>query len=155
MLKIYNIIEYPHKKLRTKSSDFTEKDLNCQEFQDFVDSMIKTMLKKDGVGLAGSQIGLNKRIIIVNTKNGPICMVNPNISKKSWASEYDQEGCLSVPKVFGLVKRHKRVTCNYIDRDGKKKTITGKGLLARVIQHEIDHLDGILFIDKAINIEKN
>lgn len=82
-------------------------------------------------------------------------MINPEITKKSWAKETDLEGCLSVlnkkGEIYYLpVSRHKKVTCSYFDNKGKKKKIEGEGLMARVLQHETDHLDGILFIDKAV-----
>lgn len=116
--------------------------------------MAKTMIKSDGVGLAAPQIGKNIRLIVINTKSGKIAMINPKIKSKSLLKEWKEEGCLSVPDTFGLVKRNKKVACAYYDLAGNKQKITGEGLLARVIQHEIDHLDGILFIDKAKEIKQ-
>lgn len=117
--------------------------------------MSKTMLKKEGVGLAAPQTGKNLRIIVINSKDGVIGAINPKIVKKSWARVLGREGCLSLPGIFGQVKRHKNITVNYYDIDGKKIKLTAQGMMARVLQHEIDHLDGILFTDKAVNIEKN
>jgi peptide deformylase len=111
--------------------------------------MKETMLKKDGVGLAAPQIGKNKRIITVNTKDGVIAMINPRILNKSFLKEWDEEGCLSVPGIYGKVKRSKKLKCEFFDMDKKKNIISAQGFFARIIQHEIDHLDGILFIDKA------
>jgi len=114
----------------------------------------ETMIKKEGIGLAAPQVGENIRLIVINTKKGPILMFNPKIMKKSWLKEWGEEGCLSVPLVFGDVNRHKKITCVFCNRKGAKEKINASGLLARVIQHEIDHLDGILFIDKAKNLKK-
>ena len=118
--------------------------------------MSETMLKKDGAGLAAPQIGQNIRVIVINKNEKGMPLINPEITKKSWAKEIDQEGCLSVLNAKGEiyylpVSRHKKVSCTYFDEKGKKKKIEAEGLLARVIQHEVDHLNGILFIDRAIN----
>ena len=116
--------------------------------------MTAVMFEKDGAGLAGPQVGKNIRIIIINKDGKAIIMLNPEITKKSWAREVDQEGCLSVvdknDEIYYLpVARHKKVNCIYFNEKGQKQKIQAEGLLARVIQHEIDHLDGILFIDRA------
>ena len=100
-----------------------------------------------------AQIGKNVRLAVINTKNGRIFLINPKITKKSLLKEWGEEGCLSVPGVFGQVKRHKKITCEYLDQKSVENAIKAEGLLARVIQHEIDHLDGILFIDKAKNLK--
>lgn len=121
----------------------------------FCDDMALTMLEKDGIGLAAPQIGLNLRLAVINTKEGPLHIFNPEITKFSWAKEWGEEGCLSVPKVFGQVKRSKKIICRYLDKNGEEKSIQASGLMARVFQHEIDHLDAILFIDKAKKIRKN
>lgn len=113
------------------------------------------MARSDGVGLAAPQIGQNIALAVINSKDGAFCLINPKIIKKSWARELGQEGCLSVPGIFGKVRRHKKITLIYLDREGKKIKLTAQGLMARVLQHEIDHLNGILFIDKATEIEKN
>ena len=108
----------------------------------------KTMIKTDGAGLAAPQIGKSIRLAVINSKDGPICLINPKITRKSWARELGQEGCLSIPGIFGQVKRHKKITVAYYNQAGKKIKQVAQGLMARVMQHEIDHLDGILFIDK-------
>mgnify|MGYP001570000385 FL=1 len=115
--------------------------------------MYATVIKADGVGLSAPQIGKNIRLIVLNTKDGQLNLLNPELIKKSWGKNWDSEGCLSLPGIYGKVKRHKKVTCQYFNEIGEKLTLNTKGLFARVIQHEIDHLDGILFIDKAIEIE--
>ena len=153
-MPILKIITQPNPILRKKSKEISLKEINSQEFMGLISSMEKTMIKTDGVGLAAPQIGKNIRLFVINSKDGPLCLANPKIIKKSWATELDQEGCLSVPGVFGRVKRHKKITLTYYNQAGKKIKQTAQGLMARVMQHEIDHLDGILFIDKATGIEK-
>ncbi|PIX11239.1 peptide deformylase [Candidatus Falkowbacteria bacterium CG_4_10_14_0_2_um_filter_36_22] len=154
MHKILNIITEPNGILRQKSLSLNQKEIKSNKIKKLCSDMAKTMLKKDGIGLAAPQIGKNIRIIIINTKEKPICMINPIITYKSWAKEWGEEGCLSVPNVFGKVKRCKKIKYKYFDNKGNKLIVNAEGLMARVIQHEIDHLDGILFIDKAKNIKK-
>jgi peptide deformylase len=150
---ILEIIIEPNPILRKKSAEI--KNINDKQFQQLCLDMAETMKKKDGVGLAAPQIGQNIRLIIINTKEGAVCMINPKIIKKSLTKEWGEEGCISVPNVFGQVKRCKKIICKYLNKDGKEVKINAKGLMARVIQHEIDHLDGILFIDKARDIKKD
>ena len=152
MSKILPIITNPNPILRKKSVEI--KQIQAKQFQQLCLDMAKTMREKDGVGLAAPQIGQNIRLIVINTKNGAVCMINPEITKKSLTKEWSEEGCLSIPDVFGQVKRHKKITCKYLDKNGKEIKITAQGLMARVIQHEIDHLDGVLFIDKAQDVKE-
>ncbi|MDO8668411.1 MAG: peptide deformylase [bacterium] len=152
-MPILKIITQPNPILRKKSKEIVLKEISAGSFAGLVRAMEKTMIKTDGVGLAAPQIGKNIRLAIINSKDGSICLINPEIIKKSWAKELDQEGCLSIPGVFGKVKRHKKITLTYYNLTGKKTKLTAEGLMARVIQHEIDHLNGILFIDRAIKIE--
>jgi len=142
-----NIIINPHPTLRKKAKEVKEKEI--EKMQKFIRDMEKTMLKKDGIGLAANQVDVLKRIIIVNTKDGPLALINPKISRKSFKKEEAEEGCLSIPGVYGTVKRHYRITVSAYTRDATKIKMKAAGLFARVIQHEVDHLDGILFIDKA------
>lgn len=154
MTKILDIIINPNPILRKRSKEIKIEDLNNKDSQKLIEDMIPTMLKKDGVGLAAPQVGKNIRIIVINTKNGPQHFINPKIIKKSILKEWGEEGCLSVPNVFGMVKRNKKVYCEYFNIKGEKKAIEASGLMARILQHEIDHLDGILFIDKARDTRK-
>jgi peptide deformylase len=149
MPKLLKIIKNPNPILRKKSILVDLKKINEKDFKILIEDMKHTMLKKDGVGLAAPQIGKNKRIITVNTKDGVIAMINPRILNKSFLKEWDEEGCLSVPGIYGKVKRSKKLKCEFFDMDKKKNIISAQGFFARIIQHEIDHLDGILFIDKA------
>lgn len=156
MPKVLKILTLPkeNKRLRQKSQPFATKDIGRPEIKRLVNDMIRTMQVKDGVGLAAPQIGQHIRLVVVSTKEGPVCLFNPELIKKSLAKEITEEGCLSVPGVYGPVKRHKGVVCAYLDIEGTAKKIEGKGLLARALQHEIDHLDGMLFIDKLEPVKK-
>jgi peptide deformylase len=147
------IITNPNPILRKKSKEIGKNKISSKEMKELYLDMGKLMLLKDGVGLAAPQIGKNIRLCVVNTKDGVQCLINPKIIKKSWAKESGEEGCLSIPDVFGKVRRHKKITCEYIDKNKKIIKLDADGLLARVIQHEVDHLDGILFIDKAKDVK--
>lgn len=152
--KILPIITNPNPILKKKSVEIEPKIISSKEIQKLCFDMAETMLKKKGVGLAAPQIGENIRLIVVNVKDGPIIIINPKITNKSLIKEYGEEGCLSVPGVFGQVRRSKKITCKYLDLEGKIKKINAVGFLARIIQHEVDHLDGILFIEKARDVKK-
>ncbi len=148
-LKILPIITIPNPILKKKSAEVEAGKISSKEIQELCLNMEKTMKDKKGVGIAAPQVGKNIRLIIINTKDGGVAMLNPKITKKSLTKEWGEEGCFSVPGVFGQVKRHKKIECEYLDKTGEKIKIKAEGLMARVIQHEIDHLDGILFIDKT------
>jgi peptide deformylase len=144
------VILYPDKQLKEKAERILVDEIGTLKTKKLVAEMSKIMLEKDGIGLAGPQVGISKRIIVIATQDGAIPFFNPKIVKKTWRTEIAEEGCLSVPGVYGRVKRHVGVTIEYYDIDAHKKILSAKGLLARVFQHEIDHLEGILFIDKLI-----
>ena len=152
MAKILPIIIAPNKILRNKSQDINPEDLKKPEMQELLLDMEKTMLQEDGLGLAAPQIGKNINIFVINDKGKTLFMINPKITKKSFAQVVDQEGCLSIPNTYGDVKRHKKINISYIDEKGKKQKANASNLLARIIQHEFDHINGILFTDKAENI---
>lgn len=127
------------------------------ELKHFLDDMADTMYSQDGIGLAAPQVGRPIRAIIVDTqdsKRGLVELINPNIIRRSDEIEEDKEGCLSVPDMFGDVKRHVKITVEYFNRRGKKQKLTATGLMARCIQHEIDHLNGVLFIEKAKRLRR-
>jgi peptide deformylase len=110
--------------------------------------MVDTMEKENGIGLAAPQVGKSLRLICLKAKEGPLVFINPAIIKKSFRKNTAEEGCLSVPGIFGRVKRHNGLILNAQSPAEEKIRLKAKGLMARVIQHEIDHLDGILFTDK-------
>lgn len=118
-----------------------------------LDDMYETMQDKDGVGLAAPQVGILRRVVVIDVGEGKIELVNPEIVKSSGEQE-GQEGCLSCPGVWGDVVRPMKVTVKAQDRYGKEFKIKGQELLARAFCHEIDHLDGILFLDKMKKTEE-
>ncbi len=152
MSHVLPLVYHPDPRLHQRSAKIPEADMSA--LKNLADDMAKTMIADKGIGLAAPQIGKLIRLIIVNTKNGAQTMINPILKKKSFRQEWGEEGCLSIPGVFGDVKRYRAVECEFSDTNGKLRTVEASGLLARVIQHEIDHLDGILFIDKAKNLRE-
>lgn len=122
------------------------------KIQELIEDMLETMHKKDGVGLAAVQVGVLKRVIVVDTyEEGTeaYVFINPEIIDAKGERELD-EGCLSFPNKFAKVIRPEQIKVRAIDREGKKITLTAKGLLAQAICHEVDHLEGIVFVDKMI-----
>ncbi|QFR44113.1 peptide deformylase [Sulfurimonas sp. CVO] len=146
------IVEYPDRKLKEKSEIVKQFD---KELHKLLDAMYEMMIKSNGIGLAAIQVGYAKQALLLNLPDendeqsidNLIEMINPTIIKTSGETTY-QEGCLSVPSFYEDVDRYESVTVNYQDRYGNKKTLDADGLLSIAIQHEIDHLKGILFIDK-------
>jgi len=141
-----NILKYPNKILRTKSNKIT--DFKNPSKQSFFNDLKKTMQTADGLGLAANQVGETIRVMAVNCQNGPLIICNPFIYWKSWKKNLAEEGCLSFPGIFGSVNRNNQLYLFYRDELGKLKHLRASGLLARVILHENDHLNGRLFIDK-------
>ena len=130
------------------------------EIKNLMDDMLETMYAAPGIGLAAVQIGVLKRIIVIDLskdgeKKNPLFIVNPKITFKSNELISYEEGCLSIPNQFAEVKRPSSCKVNFLDYNGKKKEINADGLLATCIQHEVDHLDGILFIDHLSKLKKD
>ena len=130
------------------------------EIKNLMDDMLETMYAAPGIGLAAVQIGVLKRIIVIDLskdgeKKNPLFIVNPEITFKSNELISYEEGCLSIPNQFAEVKRPSSCKVNFLDYNGKKKEINANGLLATCIQHEVDHLDGILFIDHLSKLKKD
>jgi peptide deformylase len=115
--------------------------------------MEETMYVADGVGLAAPQVGVSERIVVLDAGDGPMHLINPQIVAAE-GSDIETEGCLSIPGVSGYVNRATQVTVTWMDAKGKEHRTEANGMLARVMQHEIDHLDGVLFIDKATGVKK-
>ncbi|MBQ7612564.1 MAG: peptide deformylase [Spirochaetaceae bacterium] len=133
-------------KLRQISEPVTEFDETLKET---VAEMFKVMKRSDGVGLAAPQVGINKRFFVVKIDDGiERIFINPEIIQTSPELCTSEEGCLSVPKFYAEVVRTEKITVQFFDLQGKPHTIQASGLLSRVIQHETDHLNGILFIDR-------
>ena len=129
-----------------------EVEIFDEHIKQIVEDMFETMYKYNGVGLAAPQIGILKRILVIDTgeKDEKLEMINPKITKLE-KEVILSEGCLSFPNVFGNVRRYNYTEAEYMTKDGEKKIIKAEGLLAQAIQHEIDHLNGILFIDQVID----
>ncbi len=137
------IKKYPSEVLRKSSKSL---GMVTGEDRKLLEGMVKTMYDNQGVGLAAPQIGISKRAAVVDVGGGPIKFINPEIIKKE-GSDIVEEGCLSIPGASVKVKRAKKIKVRYMDENGKTLTIVAEGLLARAIQHEIDHLNGRLIID--------
>lgn len=147
-MAILEIKKYPDPVLRKKAEEIKE---ITPEIRELSRDMIETMLKNDpeGVGLAGPQVGVSKRIFIAQTEKRPAVFINPKITRKSKRREAMEEGCLSVPGIWLKVKRAESLELEALDINGQKLRIKAEGLIARILQHEIDHLNGVLIIDKV------
>ena len=156
ILRIYNCF---HPILREKAQKVEEFD---QELKEFTDSMLETMYNADGIGLAANQVGDRRSIFTVDINTGsddkadytPIVMINPEIKSFSEEVSTFQEGCLSIPKYYEDVDRPESIQITYTDVDMKEKTIEASEILSRVVQHEYDHLKGILFFDRITQLKK-
>jgi peptide deformylase len=145
-LSILNILEFPDERLRKKAIAVKTVD---QKIQILVDDMLETMYESRGVGLAATQVNIHQRIIVIDVseeKNNPLCLINPEIFEKA-GDEESEEGCLSVPGFFEKVKRAERIKVRALDREGQLFEFEASDLLAVCVQHEIDHLNGKLFVD--------
>ena len=155
-MAIQKIITEPNKILRQISQNV---DKVGKEEQKLMDDMLETMYEAKGIGLAAIQIGVPKRILVMDIskneeKKNPMYFVNPIIKNKNSELSTYVEGCLSVPNYFAEIERPKKCEIEYLDYNGKKNNLLAEGLLATCIQHEMDHLDGILFIDYLSKIKK-
>lgn len=150
-MAVYQIVEVGADVLRERAKEIKEITPNITKL---LDNMLDTMYASgNGVGLAAPQIGVSKRAIVIDVGEGPLEFINPEILE-SQGEETDYEGCLSIPGINGEVTRAAIVKVQGLDRNGKLQQIEAQGLLARVFQHEIDHLDGILFIDRATKTQR-
>lgn len=140
-----NIKKYPNPVLKEKAKELEKVD---GEIRKLAEDMKETMEKKDGVGLAAPQVGISKQIIVVQGEDGPEVFINPKIIRKSRKGEVLEEGCLSLPGLFLKISRAKEVEVEAFNLAGKKVHIRARGLIARVFQHEFDHLNGILIINR-------
>lgn len=164
------IIQIGDDRLRSVCEPIAFDELTSEETKKTLGAMTEALNSRDdGVAISAPQIGVTKRIFAVSskifdedylagkpqkTKYESIFFINPIITKKSKKMEIAEEGCLSIPNIFGKVARHKNVTVEAINEKGEKVSRGAGGLLARIFQHEIDHLDGILFIDKAVELKE-
>jgi len=148
------ILHYPDPRLRTPASPVAA---ITEEIRRLAADMFETMYHAPGIGLAATQVNVQQRVVVVDVsrdKDQPMCLVNPEILEKDGEEEME-EGCLSVPGVFESVRRAERVRVRYLSLEGKETIIDADGLLAVCIQHEIDHLDGRLFVDYLSTLKRN
>ncbi|MDR2901632.1 MAG: peptide deformylase [Lactobacillales bacterium] len=150
------ILEIPEDVLYRKATDVTQID---DSITTLLDDMLETMYAARGIGLAGNQIGVLKRLVVIDPAGKdeapmPIKLINPKITKKSDETIFYNEGCLSIPREYADVERHAEITVEYVDETGQKKKIQAAGILAVVLQHELDHLDGVLFIDRISPLKR-
>tara|TARA_B110001452_G_scaffold263444_1_gene264881 strand:+ start:102 stop:629 length:528 start_codon:yes stop_codon:yes gene_type:complete len=157
-MTIRKILTEPDRFLRQKSTNVEEVD---SKIRSLMDDMLETMYDAPGIGLAAIQVGVPKRVIVIDLsrrddeKKNPLHFVNPEIITNSDNNAAYEEGCLSVPGQFAEINRPDRCKIKYLDYNGNKKFLDAEGLLATCIQHEMDHLEGILFIDYLSNLKKS
>jgi peptide deformylase len=149
------IVKYGSDVLRSVAQTVEE---ITDEVKQIAEDMLKTMYASDGVGLAAPQVGISKRIIVIDVdpydpSYDPVVLINPEIVEREGEAD-SEEGCLSVPEIRGEVKRSEKVTAEGLNLDGEKVRIEATDLLARALQHEIDHLNGVLFIDHLNRLRK-
>ncbi len=144
-MALLDVIKYGHPTLRQMAEPYAPGEIDGG----FVQDMIETMKAKDGVGLAAPQVNVSKRFIVVSDSEKLYTLVNPEVIAHSESTVIDTEGCLSLPGLQASVTRWEKVIIRALDVDGEKKEITARGLLSRVLQHEIDHLNGVLYLDRA------
>jgi len=155
-MAILEILEYPNPELKKISQPVEEVD---KEIKTLVSDMLETMYNAPGIGLAAPQVGALKRVIVVDIeyregKGNPIALINPEITEYSGETTFE-EGCLSVPEFTAEVDRYERVTVNGLNERGEKVELQCGGLLAIALQHEIDHLNGILFVDRIGSVKRD
>ncbi len=149
-MAVYQVVTTPDPVLRAKAKPVTK--INEGVFR-VLDNMKDTLYAENGVGLAAPQIGISKRLVVIDSGDNYMELINPEITDQQ-GEQIRSEGCLSVPGIVGIVKRAEKVAVKALNRKGEEIILEGTGLLSRALQHEIDHLDGILFIDKAIETRK-
>ena len=156
-MALREILIVPDPRLKKECEPVTEVN---DEIRDLLDDMLETMYAAPGIGLAASQIGVMKRVVVMDVsddkdKPEPMKLINPEIIWESEDTSVYQEGCLSIPEQYADVERPAEVGVRYLDENGKEHEIEADGLLATCIQHEIDHLDGVLFTDYLSALKRN
>ena len=156
-MTIRPILTAPDPRLQAVSADVAKVDA---EIRKLVDDMAESMYAADGIGLAAIQIGVAKRVLVIDLdqkegKKNPVAYINPKILWASDETAVFEEGCLSVPEIWDDVERPARIKAEYLDIDGKKQVLEADGMLATCLQHEMDHLNGVLFIDHLSRLKKS
>jgi peptide deformylase len=153
-MTLLNILCFPDERLRSKAKAVTT---ITSEHQQIVDDMLETMYAAPGIGLAATQVNIHQQIIVIDISaenNQPYCFINPQIITAT-GHDIMQEGCLSVPETYADIERAESVVVTYLDRQGNNKEIVAEGLLAVCLQHEIDHLQGKLFVDYLSKLKRD
>ena len=146
-MALRTILEFPDPRLRTRAQPVTEFDPGLGTL---IDDLFETMYVAPGIGLAATQVDVHKRVIVIDIskdRTGQLALVNPEILSREGEDDME-EGCLSFPKVYGTIRRAVKVKARYRDLDWNEKTVDLDGFVARILQHELDHLNGIVFIDR-------
>jgi peptide deformylase len=156
-MAVLELVKAPDPRLKLVSQPVAEVDKSLRRF---LDDMVETMYAENGIGLAAIQVGVPKRVAVIDLDPGgpnsrQLYLVNPRIVEASGELSTYHEGCLSVPEVWDDVKRPARLTVEYTDEHGAKQTVTAEGLFATCLQHEIDHLNGRLFIDHLSKLKRS
>jgi peptide deformylase len=152
-MSLLEILHYPDSRLRNRANPVTVFDKKLEEF---TESMLETMYHSSGIGLAATQVGVSQRVIVIDvseSRDQPLCLVNPEIVEMD-GEEESEEGCLSVPSVYEKVVRAEKIKLKALDKNGEAIEMEADGVLAICIQHEIDHLDGKLFIDYLSGLKR-
>jgi peptide deformylase len=152
-MSILSILHFPDPRLRRQAASVVEVD---DDIRHLIDDLFETMYAAPGIGLAAVQVEVLKRVIVIDIsedKDQPLCLINPEIFERH-GEERMEEGCLSVPGIYEPVFRAESIKVHYLDRDGKRVELETEGLLAVCIQHEIDHLDGKLFVDYLSELKR-
>ena len=162
-MALLKIAKLGHPVLRQPAAAVDESEIPAPAFQKFIDDMIDTMRESDGVGLAAPQVHASRRLVLIEVKGPhPRCpdqpdvpltvLINPQVVSHAKEVEQDWEGCLSVPDLRGKVPRWKSIEVKALDRNGQPVTLQAGGFFARVIQHELDHLDGVMFLERMSDL---
>lgn len=152
-MAILDILRYPDPRLRHRAAPVARVD---DQIRRLVDDMLETMYDAPGIGLAATQVSVAKRVVVIDVSeqhDSPLCLINPEITEREGAVEME-EGCLSVPGIYDTVQRAERIKLRALDREGKPYELDAESLLAVCVQHEIDHLDGKLFIDYLSQLKR-
>lgn len=149
------ILEFPDERLRTKAVEVEKVD---DEVRQLVDDMLETMYDASGIGLAATQVDVHRRVVVMDVSDDgsePLVLINPSYTPIGDDKDFLSEGCLSIPEYYAEVPRYLKVKLNALDRNGDAYELEADGLLAHCIQHELDHLEGVLFVDYLSSLKRN
>lgn len=154
---IMTILHHPDPRLRTRAQAVEPGVIASQGFQSLIDDMLETMYASGGIGLAATQVNVHQRLLVMDvspSRDQPWALINPRLLESSGQRSF-MEGCLSVPGASSEVRRADRVTISFLDRQGQPQELVADGLFATCVQHEMDHLEGILFLDRVSSLRRD